>query len=413
MILSLILIVVISLALFEILIYFVVKSQSKKFSWIITSRDDYPDLDQEALKKFISNSFDRALGWVRRPNTKGVEKGKYGNIEFHINKDGARANKYDMLKKSIAVFGDSYSFCRQVEDDETWEAQLSEIDNIGVLNFGVGNYGVDQALLRYESIALPDSVSVVIMGFVPETICRIQSYWKHYLEFGNTFAFKPKFDIDDEGNLQLIENAMSRFEDFNNLSEKIDHVRDNDFFYKNKFIKYQFRFPYSLSFFRKPLHNSLLFLSLLLRIIMSKLGFNINSVENLPFKLVMTDNLKVADKFYHKHDSTELLTSILIRFKNDAERNGHLPLVIVMPQLLDLKLNMNRKASYQIFYEEMSNHISLIDLTDDFKNHDIEKLYINDQYGGHLSPEGNQVVARRISSWLMSNHKTNRDKLCV
>ncbi len=98
-----------------------------------------------------------------------------------------------------------------MEDDETWEAQLSRQEGFGVLNFGVGNYGVDQGFIRYEGMTLPDTVKVIVMGFVPETICRIQSYWKHYLEFGNTFAFKPRFILDPKGRLTLLENCMQKF----------------------------------------------------------------------------------------------------------------------------------------------------------------------------------------------------------
>ena len=41
-------------------------------------------------------------------------------------------------------------------------------------------------------VADPDDA----LGFVPETISRIQSYWKHYLEFGNTFAFSS-YNVGD------------------------------------------------------------------------------------------------------------------------------------------------------------------------------------------------------------------------
>ncbi len=41
----------------------------------------------------------------------------------------------------------SFVFSRQVEDDETWQHFLSRLSHSNVLNFGVGNYGFDQALL--------------------------------------------------------------------------------------------------------------------------------------------------------------------------------------------------------------------------------------------------------------------------
>src|SRR3989339_603174 len=196
------------LVLVEVGLFLIVSLQRRSFPWLITKRDELPTFDSRALQKFMDYSFDPHLGWVRRPDSSGIENGQKGPITFHIDSVGSRANTFEKSPPVIAAFGDSYAFCRQVEDDETWEAQLSRQEGFGVLNFGVGNYGVDQALLRYEGMTLPDTVRVVVMGFVPETICRIQSYWKHYLEFGNTFAFKPRFIIDSEGRLTLLENLV-------------------------------------------------------------------------------------------------------------------------------------------------------------------------------------------------------------
>jgi hypothetical protein len=42
----------------------------------------------------------------------------------------------------------------------------------------------------------------------------------------------------------------------------------------------------------------------------------------------------------------------------------------------------------------------VLDLTDKFIKKGFEKLYINDQYGGHLSIDGNRFVAEEISIWL-------------
>ena len=68
-------------------------------------------------------------------------------------------------------------------------------NQFNILNYGVSNYGLDQAILKYKRCKVSKNVKIVIMGFVPETITRIQSRWKHYTEFGNINGFKPKFDL--------------------------------------------------------------------------------------------------------------------------------------------------------------------------------------------------------------------------
>jgi hypothetical protein len=393
------------LVLFEAGLFLIVSLQRRGFPWLITKRDEVPSLDSNALRKFIDNSFDPNLGWVRRPNTSGIENGQKGSITFHIDSVGSRANAFEKLPATIAAFGDSYVFCRQVEDDETWEAQLSQQEGVGVLNFGVGNYGADQALLRYESMALPDTVKVVVMGFVPETICRVQSYWKHYLEFGNTFAFKPRFKLNPEGQLTLLENLVRNAEDFACFQGKLPEIRAADGFYEKKFRSRQFRFPYTFSLVRNPLKQSMLISALAIRGIWRALGIASHRIENLPFTLVMKNNLRDSYQQYSDNKATKLLSAILLRFKQEAQRREHIPLVVVMPQLLDLKLNENKVAPYQGYFSDLGQQLPVLDLTDKFINAGFEKLYIDDQYGGHLSAEGNHLVSNEISAWLKLNRQ--------
>ena len=87
-------------------------------------------------------------------------------MTFTIDPSGSRVIDNDR-PATIAAFGDS-AFCRQVGDGETWESALGREMRTGVLNYGVGNYGLDQALLRYEKTQLPDTVDTVVMAVVPK-----------------------------------------------------------------------------------------------------------------------------------------------------------------------------------------------------------------------------------------------------
>jgi hypothetical protein len=391
--------VAVSIVLLEVGIFLLVSGQRGKFQWLVTERDETPEFDRQALEKFINSSFDPVLGWVRRPNSSGTEQGRHGTIRFHIDEHGSRFIPNPVVPPVVAAFGDSYTFCRQVEDDETWPAQLVGLAGCGVLNFGVGNYGIDQALLRYENQSLPDSVRVVVMGFVPETICRVQSCWKHYLEFGNTFAFKPRFRLADDGDLELLENPVQSLDDFLHLAQKLPQIREDDGFYRRKFLVRKFRFPYLVTLLRRPRSQIPLMLALLLRGMLRSVGLSRQWAEDLPFMLVMQNNIRDSHKLYTDPDATALLRAVLTRFCQHADARGHLPLVLVMPQLLDLKIAGGRGA-YADFFAELSELMPVIDLTQTFLPRKIENLYINDQYGGHLSVEGNRIVAQELVSWL-------------
>jgi hypothetical protein len=390
------------LVIVELGLFLIVNLQRRGFQWLITEKDEVPILDTRALEKYLGGSFDSHLGWVRKPNTTGIERGQKGEITFHIDSAGARSGASASTAPLVAAFGDSYVFCRQVEDDETWEAELSRQEGFGVLNFGVGNYALDQALLRYELVKLPGTVRVVVMGFVPETICRIQSRWKHFLEFGNTFAFKPRFVMSPAGGLTLLENPMRNADDFGRLRERLPEIRANDRFYGRKFRSLQFRFPYFVSFLRNPLKQARLIHAVAIRGLLRALGRSTPWSENLPFTLVMKDNIRDAHSLYRDSESTALLRAILLRFRDGALQRGHVPLVLVMPQLLDLALSRNKNTQYQDFYRSLQPTVSVLDLTDRFLELDYRQLYINDQYGGHLSVAGNQLVAREVSAWLRS-----------
>jgi hypothetical protein len=384
------------LLVLEVILISLVRSLRRNYQWLITEQDELPEFNSAALKKYLASSFDPELGWVRKPNTEGTEKGRQGSVKFHIDASGSRHNPFSSKKAQIATFGDSYTFCRQVNDPETWPAQMSRLlDGVGVLNFGVGNYGVDQALLRYERADLEASVKVVILGFVPETICRIQSAWKHYLEFGNTFAFKPRFMLRNN-ELSLIPSIVRSEEGFVRLAEKLPSLQEIDFFYQKKFRLLQFRIPYVFSFFRNPIRNIEL-IAVISFVRMAKfIGLGSARLSNLPFLLVMKRNIREAHALYGDHDSKALLRSILLRFRDVAHSRGHHPVLAVMPQFLDFLVADKNNNSYQDFYERLASDIDVIDFTQTLQEKDLPALYVEDQYGGHFSALGNSIVAEKL-----------------
>lgn len=381
----------------ELALVMIVKYFRREFQWFVTEEDESPALDKQGLAKFFKHGFDGHLGWVRKPNTEGVETASFGKTRFTINSKGARSNpKASQRQEVIATFGDSYTFCRQVNDDQTWQAYLTEMMGAGVSNYGVGNYGLDQSLLRYKCTELPPSVKVVILGFVPETICRIQSCWKHYLEFGNTFAFKPRFVLDD-GKLRLLPSAMQSPGDFSKLKEKLSYLQQNDVFYKAKFRQLQFRFPYTVSFLKNLKRNSQLVKSLLVRRIYRKLGKTSPEIENAPFSLIMKFNISQAHKMYLSNQATSLFRAILTKFKEEAHKRGHRPIAMVMPQFIDLVMDDSGNLSYRKFFKDLNCGLDLIDLSELALKHDIRELYTEDLYGGHFSNKGNKLIAEYLS----------------
>ena len=63
-----------------------------------------------------------------------------------------------------------------------------------------------------------------------KTISRNQSYWKHFLEFGNILAFKPVFKLNK--NKLILENKHINKLNLSNVKQKIIYLKKEIFFIK-------------------------------------------------------------------------------------------------------------------------------------------------------------------------------------
>ena len=82
---------------------------------------------------------------------------------------------------------------------------------------------------------------IILLGIVPEHICRIQSEWKHFFEFGNIHGFKPKFYLKNN-KIYLKKNPLDKKTKLVKINQIIDRCKETDRFYKEKFKKIFFNF---------------------------------------------------------------------------------------------------------------------------------------------------------------------------
>ena len=238
----------------------------KDFQWLVNKDDENPRFDKIRFDKFLKNSFDEYLGWDRKRATTGFEL-SYRKTYFKINSSGSRGNRI-YNKDKMSVFGDSFAFCRYVNDNETWQYKLSKKLKSNVLNFGVGNYGLDQAFLKYLKVSKKLKTSKVVFCVVPETIARVFSYWKHFREFNNIFAIKPLINLKKDKpsvisipklETQAVSENLLRFD-----AKFLKKVKKEDFFYTSKFKKNMFKFPFTFSYLKNFKLNSYLFYYLII-----------------------------------------------------------------------------------------------------------------------------------------------------
>ena len=392
------------LIVLEIGSYVLIRKLKKVFPWLITPEDELPALSEEGLRKFIPFGYDPELGWVRKPNTEkdefgpSVGGGGHSKVVFHINERGARRNpKHEQLPSFISCYGDSFTIARQVEDAETWCWYLSELTHSNVLNFGVGNYGLDQAFLRLQREFPKNKTKIVIMGVVPSTIVRILDVWKHYNEYGNTFGFKPRFDLKD-GELVLIPNIIDSEEKYRHYQEYIESIRTNDYFYVRKFKKEMIQFPYSFSILSNPTRNIPLLWLVWWHQIMKK-----EDAKSVPYptamKVIMKVNLTLRCSLFTKDAyATTLFVKLSEEFKRYVQEQKAVPVFVLLPQKDDILLVRQKGKYYEKVMGAIGRQMNVVDPTEELLAADnLDALYSDaNNYGGHYSKQGNQFVARVI-----------------
>ena len=379
------------LILIEILLFIFVRVFKKEFKWILDKKDETPNFNKNKLNKFYKDSYDPYLGWDRKKNSKGYEISSKKTY-FRISKFGFRGIP-KFRKSKISVFGDSFAFCRYVNDNQTWQSFLENKIHSNVHNFGVGNYGLDQSFLKYLKHKKKIKSKVIIFNFVPETIARINSYWKHYREFGNILAFKPLLNIK-KNKLKILKIKVKKKFSEKRIHKQINFIKRRDIFYKMKFKKYMFKFPYSIIYYRNFTFFSKIFFYLCINKIQNDNKFLNKAITMFFEKNIHESHLMYKDIYF----SNRLKT--LINYMNNSIKKKNLKMIIVIsPQLLDLRSPYIN--NYIDFFEKLSKKINCLDLTELLINKkNYNRYYLPDIYGGHLNKYGNKLISSEIFKFI-------------
>jgi hypothetical protein len=220
--------------------------------------DGFSDIDEELLEKF--SSFDAELGWEPQPNTTKKKDTNHDSpdapdadaVTYSTDRYGSRICPVSREEgQRVATYGDSFCFCREVNDDETVQHHLATKLGKHVSNYGAGNYGLDQALLRLRRRFDADPADYVVMAVTPDTLPRMLSVWRHYHQFGNVLAVNPRF-VHEDGELTLIDSPLERKEDLLDLQTFEPSLRAHDYHYEHWYRDFRPSRPYMAELVRDP-----------------------------------------------------------------------------------------------------------------------------------------------------------------
>lgn len=370
--------------------------------------EEFPEVDEELLGKFTS--FDSELGWCPQPNMKkqkdtgdhlpGEEVRTV--VTYSTDEFGSRVctvnNRDETHNVTVSTYGDSYCFCREVNDDETFQHYLAKKLDTHVGNYGAGNYGLDQALLRLKRNYDDDPTEYVVINITASSIARILSVWKHYQEFGNVLAVKPRYVLED-GSLKLIQIPIEKKDDLLNLEEYADFFHEYDEHYEGWFKPHLASPPYSGEVLEDRHIMAYVAYSVLEEV---EDAFDID-VPGYNFNKLITETTVELDQTrveYHERlfkEYEELFIELIREFVSFAEKKDFTPVLTMGQQLRYAKYEQTHGPIYGDLIERLDNRFSsltAIDLSKHFDDvEDVETLYVQRGEGGHYSPETNEQIA--------------------
>ena len=212
----------------------------------------------------------------------------------------------------VSLYGDSFTWSGEVENEYAWSNILSQLLNCRVANYGVGVYGSDQAYLRFQHNTR-DKAHIVILAHLSENILRNVNQFRDLLSTSGGPGFKPRFILDEQGKLQHIPLPEFSEDEYHKVVYHPEKYLPYDYFVPGSPAHiHRFRFPFTFSVLRA--------------------FFNFHIQAELAGKPWYAD-------FYHPTHPAQGLkvtAEILRAFENDAHRKGKIPLVLLIPTGGDL-----------------------------------------------------------------------------
>lgn len=183
------------------------------------------------------NEIHPILGWPSLAMLKGKE----------FDSLGSRRNTWfdESQKPCVATYGDSFTWSDEVSYEHAWPNVLSKSLNCRVANFGIGGYGVDQAVLRHK-INMNDKSVISILTIVPYNAFRNLNQLRSLIHGNGTpYSLKPRFILKNN-KLRLVPIPDITKDELLDLSIHPDKFLKHELFLPGaEYGSIPVRFPYS------------------------------------------------------------------------------------------------------------------------------------------------------------------------
>ncbi|MEY2543200.1 MAG: hypothetical protein QOE81_661 [Verrucomicrobiota bacterium] len=321
--------------------------------------------DIPKLKKL----YDFSLGWKQRFPT-----------PF-----GERPRTMEYGRPLMAAFGDSFTFCGQVRDADTWEEQLAEMVSGDIYNFGGVAHGTDQAYIRFRQEVQKVGAPIVALCLITENINRIVNRYRPFY-YGRTdyMLTKPRFILRG-GTRELIENPVRNENEIDKLLDPkfVESVGENDWWFRRDDTP-ALSFPYTAILFNQRFW---------MEIFHRRQGGRIDDITPQPQANLWADP-----------PARNLMFSILDSFMEESKAAGKASFISVLPlpgeAFSQVQGRTPKNVALICSYCRFRGYPCFNGATA-LAKHASTKAEVGKFFSGHLSPLGNQIIAEELRTFLI------------
>jgi hypothetical protein len=288
----------------------------------------------------------------------------------------------DARQYCLTTYGDSFTYGDEVTDEQAWANVLARRLGCAVGNFGIGGYGTDQALLRARANT-GDNAPSTVLGLHGDNTLRNVNRYRYFLTGGEALALKPRFIVDN-GVLTLIPLLNVSYEEFQRGLKRPASLFHHEVFVPgSRNGPVAWGFPYTLGALN-----------------IARSDHFINYVRQQPSWINFHDP---------NHHSRGLPTTIAIieEFARLARERGKSSMVMLFqsPAGYNMAKRTGTSPLENLRSALHTRGIHVHDVTEDFATYlggrsFCEVLVSPRNCTGHHSPEGNEVLAKVIETYL-------------
>lgn len=275
-------------------------------------------VDAPAVKEKFAEAFSYELGWEPYRTTHGY-----------------RGAEKELSQACVSLFGDSFTKGYPILE-QSWPYLLEQKIGNPVLNFGVGGYGTDQALWRFEQYYL-DKITTpyFVLGIMSQNISRIVNRYRGFLtrkvKIGAT---KPMYSRTPNGSFTKLPNPLKSADEIEKLknADFLQEIGLTDYWYQHfeqYNLNHQIHFPYSYFM-----------------------------LKAMPYYIVRYYNRKIKKDYdadhkvlYNTPDVSMILEYIIFQFITQVKEHDATPIILFFPNRKDL---VDYQQAGKTVYEDFS-----------------------------------------------------------